>query len=49
MGGYGRRIDEGNKTMKYSEKIGIIMAIVMIIGFIARMIMGVCILLGSIK
>ena len=35
--------------MKYSEKIGIIMAIVMIIGFIARMIMGVCILLGAIK
>ena len=49
MGGYGRRIDEENKKMKYSEKIGIIMEIVMIIGFIARMIMGVCILLGAIK
>ena len=49
MGGYGRRIDEGNKTMKKKKKIGIIMAIVMIIGFIARMIMGVCILLGAIK
>lgn len=35
--------------MKDSEKIGIIMAIVMIIGFIARMIMGICILLGAIK
>ena len=35
--------------MKYSEKIGIIMAIVMIIGFIARIIMGFCILLGEIK
>ena len=28
--------------MKDSEKIGIIMAIVMIIGFIARIIMGIC-------
>ena len=35
--------------MKDSDKIGIIMAIFMIIGFIARMIMGVCILLGEIK
>lgn len=35
--------------MKDSEKIGIIMAIVMIIGFITRMIIGVCILLGVIK
>lgn len=35
--------------MTTGEKIGIIMAIVMIIGFIARMIIGVCILLGVIK
>ena len=35
--------------MKDSDKIGIIMAIVMIIGFIARIIIGVCILLGAIK
>ena len=35
--------------MKDSEKIVIIMAIVMIIGFIARMIVGVCILLEVIK